>query len=176
LEFYPAADEPMPPNMPAPRGRSVVTSCFVDADHAECRVTRHSHTGVLIFVNNAPIQWFSKRQNTVESSTFGSEYVALRTAIDMIEGLQYKLRMMGVPFEGPTCVFCDNEGIVKNTTAPESPLKKKHVAICYHRCREAQAAGFVQITKEHTSTNLADALTKPLSGERMRELLQGVLW
>jgi hypothetical protein len=47
-EFYPEAAEPMPPNMPAPRGRSVVTSCFVDAVHAGCRVTRRSHTGVLI--------------------------------------------------------------------------------------------------------------------------------
>jgi hypothetical protein len=210
-EFYPEADEPIPPNMPAPRGRSVVTSCFVDADHAGCRVTRRSHMEVLIFVNNALIQWFSKRQNTVEPSTFGSEYVALRTAIDMIEGLRYKLRMMGVPFEGPsstfgseyvalrtaidmieglwynlrmkgvpfegpTSVFCENEGVVKNTTAPESPLKKKHVTICYHRCQEAQAAGFVQITKEHTTTNLADVLTKPLSGKRRRELLQGLLW
>jgi Reverse transcriptase (RNA-dependent DNA polymerase) len=175
-EFYPDAAEPMPTNVPAPRGRSVVTSCFVDADHAGCRATRRSHTGVLIFVNNAPILWFSKRQNTVESSTFGSEYVALRTAIDLVEGLRYKLRMMGVPFEGPTSIFCDNEGVVKNTTAPESPLKKKHVAICYHRCREAQAAGFVQIAKEDTKTNLADALTKPLPGARRRELLQGVLW
>jgi hypothetical protein len=77
----------------------------------------------------------------VESSTFGSEFVALRTAVDMIEGLRYKLRMMGIPLDGSTSVFCDNEGVVKNTTAPESPLKKKHVAICYHRCREALAAG-----------------------------------
>jgi hypothetical protein len=92
----------------------------------------------------------------------------------MTKGLLYKLRMMGVPLEGPTSVFCNNEGVVKNSTAPESPLKKKHVAICYHRCREAQAAGFVQITKEHTTTNLADALTKPLSGEQRQELLQGV--
>ena len=72
-EFYLNATEALPADMPVPRGRSVVMSCFVDADHAGCRVTRQSHTGVIIFVNRAPILWFSKRQNTVESSTFGLE-------------------------------------------------------------------------------------------------------
>jgi hypothetical protein len=61
-------------------------------------------------------------------------------------------------------------------TVSESLLKNMHVTICYHCCREAQAAGFVQITKEHMTTKLADVLTKPLSGERRRELIQGVLW
>jgi hypothetical protein len=97
-------------------------------------------------------------------------------AVDMIEGLQYKLRMMGIPLDGSTSVFFDNEGVVKNTTAPESPLKKKHVAICYHRCREALAAGFIQLAKEHTSTNLADALTKPFPGPRRKELLGRILY
>jgi hypothetical protein len=48
----------------------------------------------------------------------------MKTAIDMIEGLRYKLRMMGIPLIGPTSVFCDNQLVVKNTTAPESVLKK----------------------------------------------------
>jgi hypothetical protein len=50
----------------------VSVSCFVDADPAGCRATRHSHTGVSIFVNGTPILWYLKRQNTVEASTFGS--------------------------------------------------------------------------------------------------------
>jgi hypothetical protein len=82
----------MPPIMPTPRGRSVVTSCFVDVDHAGCRVTRRSHKGVIIFVNNAPIQWFSKWQNTVES--FGSEYVALSTAVSLSKGRTVSFAIM----------------------------------------------------------------------------------
>jgi hypothetical protein len=66
-------------------------------------------------------------------------------AVDMIEGPSYKLRIMGISLDGSTSVFCDNEGVVKNTMAPESPLKKKHVAICYHRCHEALAAVFIQL-------------------------------
>jgi hypothetical protein len=97
-------------------------------------------------------------------------------AVDMIEGLRYKLRMMGIPLDRSTSVFCDNKGMVKNTMAPKSPVKKKHVAICYHRCREALAAGFIQLAKEDTKTNLADAFTKPLPGPRWKELLGRILY
>lgn len=70
---------------------------------------RHvAHAGVFLFVNKAPILWDSKRQNTVETSTFGSEYCAMKTAIAMIEGAWYKLIMMGIPLIGSTAVFCDS--------------------------------------------------------------------
>ena len=175
-EYYPGACEAVPPDAPEVRGESVSMSCFVDADHAGCRVTRRSHTGVLIFVNRAPILWYSKRQNTVEASTFGSEFIAAKVAVEMVEGLRYKLRMMGIQVDGPTNVFCDNESVVKNSTKPESTLKKKHNAIAYHRVREAQAAGIVRIAKEDGETNLADMLTKCLPGPRLRELCSRVLW
>ncbi len=175
-EYYPDAQEAISPNAPKARGNAVLTSGFVDADHAGCRVTRRSHTGVLLFVNRAPIIWFSKRQNTVESSTFGSEFIAMRTAIDLIEALRYKLRMFGIPIDGSTKLFCDNESVVRNTTAPESTLKKKHTAICYHRAREAQAGKWVQVAKEDGETNLADLLTKPLPGPRHKMLVQRILW
>jgi hypothetical protein len=147
-EYYPDAREILPVGMPPQRGRPVVMSCFVDADHAGCRVTRRSHTGIVIYLNRAPILWFSKRQNTVESATFGSEFVAMRIAVEMIEGL-----MMGVEIEGPCNVFCDNNAVVLNSTVPESMLKKKHAAVNYHRVREAIAAGVIRIAKEDTATN-----------------------
>ena len=151
-------------------------SCFVDADHAGSQATRRSQTGVLIYVNCAPILWYSKRQNTVETSTFGSEFVAARIAVEMVEGLWYKLRMMGVQVDGPTNVFCDNAVVVMNTTKPESTLKKKHNAIAYHRVREAQAAGVIRIAKEDGETNLAYVLTKSLPGPRLRTMMSFILW
>jgi Reverse transcriptase (RNA-dependent DNA polymerase) len=175
-EFYPEAEEAIPHNAPEARGNGVVTSTFVDADHAGCKATRRSHTGVICYANKAPILWYSKRQNTVETSTFGSEYCAMKTAIDMIEGLRYKLRMMGIPLNGPTSVFCDNQSVVKNTTAPESVLKKRHNAIAYHRAREAQAAGFIRVAWENGETNIADVLTKLMPGPRLKELIGYVLW
>jgi hypothetical protein len=73
----------------------------------------------------------------VESSSFGSEFVALRAVKDMVVAIRYKLRMFGVPIDGPVNMFCDNNGVVKNTTIPESMLAKKHNAINYHAIREA---------------------------------------
>jgi hypothetical protein len=175
-EFYPDAKEAIPHNVPKARGNGVVTSCFVDADHAGCKATRRSHTGVIIYVNKAPILWYSKRQNTVETSTFGSKYCAIKIAIDMIEGLHYKLRMMGITLSGPTSVFCDNQSVVKNTTAPESGLKKRHNAIAYHRAREAQAAGIIRVAWENGDTNIADVLTKLMPGPRLKDLIGYVLW
>jgi hypothetical protein len=175
-EYYPGACEAVPPDAPEVRGQSVLMSCFAYADHAGCRVTRRLHTGGLIFVNRAPILWYSKRQNTVEALTFGSEFIAAKVAVEIIEGMmRYKLQMMGVQVDGPTNMFCDNKSVVKNSTRPESTLKKKHNAIAY-RVREAQAAGVVRIAKEDAEANLADILTRCLPGPRLRQLCSRVLW
>ena len=111
--------------MPEPRGKSVQINMFCDASHASCLQSRRSTTGIIFFLNGAPITWYSKRQNTIESSAFGSEFVALKIATEMNEGIRYKLRMMGVPIDGPTNCFCDNQSVVTNVSNPESVLNKK---------------------------------------------------
>jgi hypothetical protein len=125
-------------------------------------------------VQNAPIIWYSKRQNTVEASSFGSEFVALRIAKEMIVALRYKLRMFGVPIDGPTNVFCDNNGVVKNASIPHSTLLKKHNAINYHAVREAVAAQIIRVIKEDGMTNLADLFTKILTADRRRSLCRHI--
>jgi hypothetical protein len=171
FDFYRDAKEAIPDDMPTPRGNYMSTHCFVDASHGSDHATRRSQTGILIFCNRAPIVWHSKKQNTVEASTFGSEFQAMKNAVKLVESLRYKLRMFGIPMEGPTNVFCDNDAVCKNTTSPESTLKKKHHSIAYHRCREAVATGTIRIAKEDTKTNLSDLFTKILPPPRREELL-----
>jgi hypothetical protein len=102
-QFYPdIKGELIPHDQPLPRGNPVQVNMFCDAAHATCQVTRRSTTGIILFVNGSPITWYSKRQNTIETSTFGSEFVALRIAVEMNEALRYKLRMMGIAIMGPT--------------------------------------------------------------------------
>ena len=170
-DFYRDAKDPVPGDMPAPRGQMVSTHCFVDSDHTANTITRRSQTGLLLFVNRAPVTWFSKRQNTVEMSTFGSKFIAMKTAVEHIEALRHKLRLFGIPIEGPTNVFCYNEAVFKNTSIPDSTLKKKHTSICYHLAREAVAAHMMQVAKEGTATNLAYLFTKPLTDSRRVFLL-----
>ncbi len=175
-DFYRDAKEAIPPNAPPPRGKCVSTHCFVDANLAGDMAGRRSQTGILIFVNRAPIIWHSKRQNTVETSTFGSEIVAMKNAIELIEALRYKLRMFGVEIDGPTDIFCDNEAAVKNCSNPESTLKKKHHSIAYHRNREAVASETVRITKEKSETNLADLFTKVMGYNQREPIIDRIMY
>lgn len=135
---YRDAIKEMPHMMPMPRRVPVCIVGFVDASHGANKVTRRSHSGHVIFVNKAPIMWFSKRQNTVEASTFSSELMAMRTCIKSIVHLRFKLRMFGIPLietaSGSTSahVFCDNESVVKNCSHVESTLNKKHNSLTCH--------------------------------------------
>jgi hypothetical protein len=176
-DFYGDVAEELPPNMPEPKGKSVMISCFVAANHAGNVITRRSHTGIIVYVQNAPIiVWFSKRQNTVESSSFGSEFVALRAVKEMIVALRYKLRMFGVAIDGPANVFCDNNGVVENTTIPGSMLAKKHNAINYHAIREAVAARILRVDKEDGMTNLADLFTKVLTADHRCAMFRHIIY
>ena len=59
-----------------------------------------------------------------------------------------------------TYVYCDNQGVVKNTSVPKFMLNKNQNSINYHVLREAKADGFLCVGKEYTGTNFADLLTK----------------
>jgi len=175
-EYYPDAEEELPPNMPEALGESVQITFFVDADHASDLVTWRSTTGIIIFINVTPVKWYSKWQNTIKSSTYGSEFVALKIATEMVSAMRYKLRMLGMPVDGPAWGFCDNASVVTNSTIPSSVLKKKHNAIAYHKVRESIAAKSIVLMHEPGETNLADILTKTLNGRRLRDLIGHILF
>ena len=146
--------------MPKSYGDPVRITCYVDADHAHCKLTRRSTTGIVLFVNNMPVRWMSKRQKTVETSTYGSELVAARIATDMIIEMRYTLRMLGVKVEKESLLLGDNMSVVLSTTLPSSQLKKKHNAIAYHRVQEANAAGIIRFAHLDSKENIADIMTK----------------
>ena len=87
--------------MPEPFGKPLMISSFVDEDCAVDVLTRRLHTGILIFVNNALIMGYRKRQNIVESSTYQSELVMMRLIRDSIAALRTKLKMFCMPLLGP---------------------------------------------------------------------------
>jgi hypothetical protein len=73
--------------------------------------------------------------------------------------------MFGVEVDGPANVFCDNRGVVKSKSIPESMLMK-HNAINFHAVREVVAAGILRVAKEEGETNLAYLLTKVVTGQK----------
>jgi len=82
-EFYLDAAEPIPLHAPEPQGKDAQINIYCDAAHATCLATWRSTTGIIVFLNGAAIKWYSKGQNTVESSTFGSEFAALKIEMEM---------------------------------------------------------------------------------------------
>jgi hypothetical protein len=169
--------EEMPYNMPEARGFGFLMRAFVDADHATDSITRRSRTGFLVYLNSAPIYWTSKKQISVETSSFGSEFTAMKQCTEYVRGLRYKLRMMGIPCEGPTYVYGDNQSVLFNTTIPESTLKKKTQSIAYHFVREGAARDEWRTAYVNTHFNPADLLTKPLpSGEKRWKFVGMILY
>ena len=107
---------------------------------ARDKVMRRFHSRILIYLNMSLTSRYSKRQNTVESSTFGYEYFATRIAVNKVKSMRYKVRMVGVPLDDSSNVFTNNESVVNASMNPESTLNKKHVSITYHLTRETFAA------------------------------------
>jgi hypothetical protein len=121
---YEDAKEALPPDAPIILVKEVDLRLYVDSDHAGEIFTQRSRTDLVIYLNMAPVVWFSKQQPTVESSVFGADFVAMKNGIETVRGLRYKLWMMGVPLSGRCYVYGDNMSVIHNTQRPESMLKK----------------------------------------------------
>ena len=88
--------------------------------------------------------------------------MAMKSCVSAIEALRFKLRMFGVSVEGPAHVYCDNQGVVNNSSKVESTLDKKHNSVAYHYVRNAVAASIITVAWIKSTDNLANAFTKRL--------------
>ena len=148
--------------MPRPLGSEMIIRAFVDADFAGNQISRRSRTGFIVMMNMAPVYWLSRKQTSVETSSFGSEFCALKQCCEYLRGLRYKLRMMGIPVENPCFVYGDNQSVLWNTTIPESTLKKKTSSVAYHFVREGVSKDEWRTTYVNTKENPSDLMTKNL--------------
>jgi len=118
---YGNVKEIIPEGTPPPLGKHVTLTSYVDANLMHDQVTGRSVTAVLHLINKTPFDWYTKRQSTVESSTYGSEFSAARTAVDQIVENRTTLRYLGVPIRERTYLFGDNQSVVTSSTIPHSP-------------------------------------------------------
>ena len=157
---YAGAKEEVPKDCPPPLGKEVQMTSFVDANLYHCLVSGRSVTGILHMWNKTPIDHYSKLQATVETATFGSEYVATRTCVEQIIDLRMTARYLGVPIKGSSMMFGDNESVVNTASIPHSKLSKRHNALSYHKTRESIAAKIVKYFHVAGKKNPADILSK----------------
>ena len=168
-DFYGNESEEYPANAPPPKGKEFIMRGYVDASFGDCKLTRKSRTGFIVFLNSSPIYYYSKKQGSCEISTFGSEFVAMKQCCEYVKGLRYKLRMMGIPVSNPTFIHGDNKSVLWNTSVPESTLKQKSSSVAYHFVREGVSKDIWRTAYIRTSENVADIFTKIISSIKDRK-------
>jgi hypothetical protein len=102
-----------------------------------------SATGILHLMNKTPIEWYSKKQSTVETATYGSEFVAARICAKQIIDLRNTLRFLGLPVREKSYMFGDNKSVVDSSMQLNAKLHKWHTMLSFHHIREAVAAGIL---------------------------------
>ena len=117
---YGNVKEEIPRDIPKLLGNSVITTTFLDANLLHDIVAGKSVTAVLDCSNTTPIDWYLKRQATVETATYGSEFVAARTATKQTMDPRNMLRYLGVPTMTKAYMFGDNKYNITSTTMPQS--------------------------------------------------------
>ena len=162
--------------IPPPLVGELAITVFVDFDHALDKVTRRSITGLIMLVGRTHMFYYSKRQGTVETSTYSVEFMEMRHAVEEFVALHYMLRCLGVNVDVASAVYGDNLGVIQNATIKDSLLKKKHVAISYHKVRESVAAGIIVPIKIASAENFADCLTKSLPIANHNRLINGLFY
>ena len=169
--IYGNPKEILPHDMPKPLGKSVQLTHYVDANLYHDALTGRSVTACLHFVNGTPIEWWSKKQATVETATYSSEFVAARTCVEQIIDLRNTLRYLGVPIIEKSIMFGDNESVVKSSTSVYAKLHKRHTALSFHRVREAIASKYLAFNHLPGKENPADILSKHWSFNAVKDQL-----
>jgi hypothetical protein len=95
----------LPKDAPELLGKHVTLSHYIDPNLIHDVMTGKSVTGILHIINKTPLDWYSKKQATVETATYGSEFVVACICVEQIIDLRSTLRYLGVPVrERTTCL------------------------------------------------------------------------
>ena len=173
---YGKVEELLPVDAPEPLGNHVTLTHYVDANLMHDIATGRSVTGILHLMNKTPIEWYSKKQATVETATYGSEFVASRICTEQIIDLRNTLRFLGVPIREKSYMFGDNKSVVDSSMQLNAKLHKRHTMLSFHRVREAVAAGILGFFFLPGDVNPADILSKHWGYAQVRERLKSLLF
>ncbi|KAK6151021.1 hypothetical protein DH2020_015953 [Rehmannia glutinosa] len=142
---------------------------YSDSDYAGCRVDRKSTSGTCQMLGIRLVSWFSKKQNSIATSTAEAEYIVAGSYCAQVLWMRLQLRDYEIE-EKDIPIMCDNTSAIAITQNPVLHSRKKHIDVRYHFVRDHVEKK--DITLEYISTNkqLADIFTKPLCESRFEEL------
>ncbi len=173
---YGHLEEVLPHDMPTPLGKFVTLTHYVDANLYHNLITARSVTGILHLANMTPIDWYSKKQVTVETATYGSEFITAWICMDQSIDLKNTLHNLEVPICKKAYMFGDNKSVVKSSTVPHAKLHKQHNALSFHQVREAIATAIIGFYHIEGNENPANILSKHWGYRQIWKLLQPLLF
>ena len=148
-----------------PKESGLSLADYSDADYAGSMLDRKSTSGTCQFLGTRLIPWFSKKQNSIATSTTEAEYIAAGCCATQILWIQQQLRDYGLN-EEKTPIFCDNTSAIVITQNPKFHARTKHIDVRHHFIRDHVEKGNIEILKIGTEDQLADIFTKPLQESR----------
>ena len=157
---YGQQHEELPKDAPEPLGKRVTLSHYFDANLMHDVLSGKSVTGCIHFWNKTSMDWYSKKQKTPETATYGSEYCSGKTCFEQIVDHRMSVRYLGVPLNVKSYAFGDNESMIDSSTVPHAKLHARHNILNYHYVRSMIAAGYVILTHIPSGDNISDVLSK----------------
>ena len=157
---YRNVHELIPSDIPEPLENPVVTITYCDANLYHDLLTERLVMGILYLLNLTPMDYFSKKESTAETVTYGLEFVTTRTAVEQIMDLRLTLRYLGVPIKHVSYIFDNNKSVVDSSTIPHAKLYKRYMALSFHQVRETISSGMLSFGFIDGIINLEDILSK----------------
>lgn len=143
---------------------------FSDADWASDKETRKSNSGYIFMLNGGTISWKCQKQSCIALSSTEAEYVALSETCREMIWLKKILRDFGIRNKQPTILNTDNQSAMKLTWSENFSDKTKHIDLKHHYAKLMHQEGKINLQYVPTEHNIADLLTKPLEGIRIKYL------
>jgi len=169
---YGLPSEDIPEDAPSPLGKRVLLTHYFDANLMHDVLSGKAVTGILHFYNKTPIDWYSKKQSTTETATYGSEFLSCRTCFEQIIDHRNYLRYLGVPIHDISLVWGDNESMINSAKIPDARLHKRHNILSFHYVRSLIACGFINLQHINSESNVSDILSKHWGYQSSWGLLQ----
>lgn len=156
------------------KSRNLQIRCYSDADHAGNQSNRRSTSGILVFLNRAPVCYRAQQQPVVSLSTTEAEYIAAAACVQELIWVKDFLEELGIATDGSPLFRCDNQSAIKLIKNPELHQRTKHIDNRFHFIREKYENGYFNVEYVPTDDQLADLFTKSLTGQRHRSLSEGI--
>ncbi|KXJ71441.1 hypothetical protein RP20_CCG020560 [Aedes albopictus] len=143
---------------------------YSDADWAENRDDRKSHSGFVFQVNGGTVSWACRKQSCVSLSTAEAEFIALAEAAQ--EALWLKLLLQELNDEQRVVIYEDNQSCLKIIEREKLTRKMKHIATKFHFTKDLIEKQEIECIYCPSEDMVADLLTKPLQRIRLEKLVK----